>query len=128
METISPTIIALGGGEMNIRLADGAEETVKVRLFKLAEFPDYLRLLESEEALAEFACQKEPGWAATVDLDSVLDIVEKVHDLNFSRARRWGERRAKINEALLPIAVQGQKFHAALGNSVPTPHSSSGAA
>ncbi len=126
MNQPSPTIIALGGEEIPIRLADGSEDTVKVRLFKLAEFPEYLRRIEDEEALAEFACQKEAGWAVSVDLDSILDIAEKAHDLNFSRARRWGERRAKLNEALLPIAMQGQKFSAVLGNSAPTPPSSSG--
>ncbi len=77
MNQPSPTIIALGGEEISIRLADGSEETVKVRLFKLAEFPEYLRRVDDEEALAEFACAKEPGWAATLDLDSLLDIIEK---------------------------------------------------
>lgn len=124
MSNLSPTIVALGGEEITVLHQDGQEETVKVRLFKLAEFPEYLRLLENEEALAEFACEKSAGWGASLDLDSLLDVVDKVQELNFSRARRWGERRAKTNEALLPIALQGQKFQSALGNSAPTAQSS----
>lgn len=96
-----------------------------VRLLKIAEFPDYLRFVDQEEKLAEFLCNKEEGWAQTLSVESLLEVCEKGHDLNFENACRWGQRRAKVNEALLPIAQSGQVIQSALPGSVPTQAASS---
>ena len=125
MDPINPNTVAFGGEELTVPHFDGTTETVKVRLFRLADIPDYLRRLEDEEALAELACTKEAGWGATLHPDALMDICEKVHDLNFQRARRWGERRAELNESLLPLAQKCIAVRSVLESSASTPRSSS---
>jgi hypothetical protein len=106
--------IISGGIDLAVHTNAGAEETVTVRLLKIREFPDYLRLVDQEERLAEFLCDKSEGWAETLTVDSLLDICEQGHGINFKNACRWGERRAQVNEALLPIAASGQKVRSVL--------------
>ncbi|MBC2592785.1 hypothetical protein H5P28_00780 [Ruficoccus amylovorans] len=100
--------IISGGINLAVHTNAGTEETVTVRLLKIREFPDYLRLVDQEERLAEFLCDKPEGWADTLTVDSLLDICEQGHGINFKNACRWGERRAQVNEALLPIAASGK--------------------
>lgn len=114
-----------GGTTLSLTLDNGASEQATVRLLKIREFPDYLRLVDDEEKLAEFLCGKPEGWAATLSVPSLLDICETGHELNFRHACRWGERRAQLNEALLPIAASGQAIQSAFPNSAPTAPASS---
>ncbi len=107
--TITAEQAVLSGGiQVNVNHMDGACEVVTVRLLKIREFPDYLRLVDQEERLAEFLCNQPEGWADTLTVDSLLDICEQGHGINFRNACRWGERRAQVNEALLPIAASGK--------------------
>ncbi len=116
----------IGGGiNLAVKTNAGAEETVTVRLLKIREFPDYLRLVDQEERLAEFLCNQPEGWAETLTVDSLLDICEQGHGINFKNACRWGERRAQVNEALLPIAASGQKVQSVLPISAPNAPASS---
>ena len=80
--------------------------------------------LEVEEALAELLCDKPEGWAQGLNVGDVLEICDKGHELNFKNACRWGQRRASVNEGLLPIAEQGQKLASRFPNSVPKSASS----
>ncbi|QYY34617.1 hypothetical protein [Ruficoccus sp. ZRK36] len=121
METQNADNSILNGGSiLNVCLVDDSEETVTVRLLKIREFPDYLRFVDQEERLAEFLCDKPEGWADTLTVDSLLDICEQGHGINFKNACRWGERRAQVNEALLPIAASGQKVRSALPSFAPS--------
>lgn len=108
--SISEQAILTGGTQLNVQHTDGSGETVTVRLLKIREFPEYLRLTDQEEGLAAFLCGKETAWAESLCVDSLLDVCDKGHELNFSNACRWGQRRANINEALLPIAQRGQEI------------------
>ena len=117
--------ILTGGASVVLRKNDGSSERVNVRHLKIRECPDYLRLVDDEGKLAEFLCEKPEGWAETLDVDSLLDICDKGHELNFSNACRWGQRRAKMNKALLPIAASGQAIQSAFPNSAPTAPASS---
>lgn len=108
MESTQEQTIIQGGVSFAAIRHDGTGDTVTIRLLKIKEFPDYLRYVDQEEKLAEFLCSKEEGWAASLTVESLLEICEKGHDLNFENACRWGQRRAKVNEALLPIAKSGQ--------------------
>ena len=108
MNTDTQSSLISGGSMLNVCLLDSTEETVTVRLLKIREFPDYLRLVDQEERLAEFLCDKPEGWAETLTVDSLLNICETGHTLNFRNACRWGQRRAQVNEALLPIAASGK--------------------
>ncbi len=112
---------------MNVVLKNsgGGSENATVRLLKINEFPDYLRLIDDEEKLAEFLCDKPEGWAQTLTVDSLLDVCDKGHEVNFKSACRWGQRRAQVNEALLPIARSGQTIQSALPVSVLTAPASS---
>lgn len=123
--TSSEQAVLSGGTPLTVSHTDGTTETVHVRLLKIREFPDYLRLTDQEEQLAEFLCQKPEGWGSSLSVDSLLDICDKGHELNFSNACRWGQRRANINEALLPIAASGQKVQSACQSFVPTAPASS---
>lgn len=114
-----------GNITLQIEHHGGTTEAVDVRLLKIKEFPDYLKLVDDEEALAEFLCGKEPGWAETLSVETILTICEKGHELNFKNACRWGQRRANLNEALLPIAASGAAVQSHFANSAPTAPSSS---
>ena len=125
MSNIQEHSILKGGVNVALKNNDGSRESVTVRLLKIKEFPDYLRLVDDEEALVEFLCSKEPGWAQTLSVDDILTICEKGHELNFKNACRWGQRRANLNEALLPIAASGVAIQSHFPNSAPTAPSSS---
>ena len=112
--------VIVGGVPLDVELQDGSREAVTVRLLKIREFPDYLRVVDDEGPLAEFLCGKPAGWAETLTISSLLDICDKGHEVNFKNACRWGERRARTNEALLPIVASGQAIQSAFPNSAPT--------
>ena len=119
------TLIALGGQELEATHSDGQTERVTVRLLKIAELPRYFELAENETALAAFVCSREADWPESLTAESLLDICDAAHELNFTNARRWAERRARQTEALLPVAETGLRVRQALENSAPTAASSS---
>jgi hypothetical protein len=111
------TMIAFGGKELSVFHEDGTQETVKVKLLKITEIQEYFNRAEDETALASYICGKDEPWARTLTLESTMDICEAAHELNFQNARRWAQRRAQQNEALLPLAESGKRIQQALGNS-----------
>lgn len=113
-------IILNGGEEIEVTLLTGGKEAAKVQLLKIAQFEDYLRVVDNEPRAAELLCGKEEGWGDTITPDSLLDIVEKGHDINFTSVYRWAQRRADLNDVLLPIAKKGMAMAAALPTSAPT--------
>ena len=121
----SEQAILSGGAQLTVTHVDGSSETVTVRLLKIREFPEYLRLTDQEEGLAAFLCDKDDSWAESLCVDSLLDVCDKGHELNFSNACRWGQRRANINEALLPIAASGQKVQSVYQSFAPSAPASS---
>lgn len=112
-----------GGEELTAHLLTGEKEVVKVKMLKISQFEDYLRVVDNEPAVAELLCGKDPGWSDTLTPSSVLDIVEAGHSINFTSVYRWAQRRANVNEALMPVAQKAQKMGVALSTSAPTPHS-----
>ena len=114
-------IIINGGVEISIIKLDGTAESVKIRLLKINQFSSYLQAVESEEKTAELLCDKEPGWAETISTESLLDIIEKGHEINFPSVFRWAERKANLNAKLLPIAQKGLQTARALPPSALTP-------
>jgi hypothetical protein len=118
--------ILTGGSPLTIETQNGEQVEVQVRLLKIREFPEYFAKAEDEEALAAFVTDKDEDFIQTLTVDSILSIVEAAHDLNFQNACRWANRRANLNEALLPVAQKGMKLQQTLGNFVPSAPSSSG--
>src|SRR5690606_9995649 len=66
----SEQAVLTGGAALTGSHVDGTSETVTVRLLKIREFPDYLRLTDQEEQLAAFLCGKDEAWAQTLTVDS----------------------------------------------------------
>lgn len=125
MTTSTNSSILTGGSPLLIETQTGEQVEVQVRLLKIREFPDYLRLAEDEETLAAFVTDKDEEFIQTLTVDAILAIVETAHDLNFQNACRWANRRANLNEALLPVAQKGMKLQQTLGNFAPSAPSSS---
>ena len=94
--------VALGSVEIAARYLDGRTETVQVRILKIIAYPRFFSLLTDEPRLAELLCDKPTGWADTLLPDSLMDVVEKGTELNFSPARRWSERRTTLDAAVGP--------------------------
>jgi hypothetical protein len=113
-------IIIHGGIDMEVMLLTGETRLIKVKLLKISQFEAYLRAVDNEPRAAELLCEKEEGWGDTLTADSLLNIVEKGHDINFTSVFRWAQRRTNINEIMLPIAQKGQAMAQALPNSVRT--------
>ena len=118
--------IITGGSPLTVETQNGEQVEVQVRLLKIREFPEYFAKAEDEEALAAFVTDKDEDFIQTLTVDSILSIVEAAHDLNFQNACRWANRRANLNEALLPVAQKGMKLQQTLGNFAPSAPSSSG--
>ena len=110
-------LILNGGQDMEVTLLTGATEAVKVKLLKISQFEAYLRAVDNEPRAAELLCGQEEGWGDTLTADSLLNIVEVGHDINFTSVFRWAQRRTNINEIMLPIAQKGQAMAKALPNS-----------
>lgn len=119
------TAILTGSRDLEVTHLSGDTETAHVRLLKIAEFPRYLELAEDENGLAAFITGRNAEWVESLTVDSVLDLCEAAHDLNFPAACRWAQRRVRQNEGLLPVAQAGARMQQAWGNSAPTAPSSS---
>jgi len=110
-----------GGEEIEVTLLTGEKQKIKVLLLKIAQFEDYLRVVDNEPRAAELLCAQPEGWGDELAFDSIMDVIEKGHDLNFTNVFRWADRRAKLNETMLPLARKGQNMARALQNSAPMP-------
>lgn len=97
---IDPAVLLQRGAHVAVVAFDGKQTTVLVRLLSLAEFRDFILLIEDFSRLAEFVAGQPAGWADIIQPASVMDVVEKALDLNFSLARRWAALRAKLHAAV----------------------------
>ncbi len=80
----------------------GAAETVRVRQLKIGEYPQLLRGLDNEEAMAELYCAKPAGWAAGLPVQSLEAIVMEGERVNGDFFSRWVLRRLARQEKLVP--------------------------
>jgi hypothetical protein len=96
-DPINPLVIALGGEPLEVTLRDGSKSTVTIALLANLEQdgPEFLRHVDDDLALAEFAAKQPAGWAATLHPASLLDVVERAMALNFPLVRRWAEHRTR---------------------------------
>lgn len=109
-----------GGEELDVLLLDGNAEKVKVKLLKISQFEEYLRVVDKEAQAAELLCDKPEGWGETLAPASLMDVVERGHDINFTSVYRWANRRATMNETMLPLAQKGQALASHLQSSAQT--------
>jgi hypothetical protein len=102
----SGSSIALGGEPVKVTYKDKSTGLVHVRELEIDPgLIKFVTLLLNEKLLVEFICDKPDGWASTLKPASVLDIVEKAKELNFSLARRYMELRAETMERLEPFGL-----------------------
>ncbi len=102
---ITPEAAAVNGGSpLLVKSQDGSEETVSVRVLKIAEFQEYFSLLaEDDTKLAAWAVGRPVEWVESLEDDSLFDLLEEVDRVNFTRAQRWIERQTRKAEKLAPI-------------------------
>lgn len=114
--------IAVGGTETLVSYLDGKKETVKVGLLVVDAYGKFFAVLNNEYALADLVCDKDAGWSRGLHPDSVMTIAEIGTELNFTLARRWAERRVKLDENALSLANGMERVQKKLAseNSAPT--------
>ncbi len=102
--------IVFGGKQLPIayrptaEFPEGRTELVTIPLLEInPRLAKYLTVALQEIELAEFILERPAGWAKTLMPDSLLDIAETAHALNFTNARRWAEHRAKVAATLAPL-------------------------
>lgn len=84
----------LGGEEIRVTTVDGKTETVKVRQLPLSAYPAYLACQDDECVQVALLCDREPGWADTLTIESVEAILAKGDEINADFFGRWLRRRA----------------------------------
>jgi hypothetical protein len=102
-EEIPSFTVALGGESVPVQYLDGRTALAEVRILKLVAMPVFFRVLSDEARLAELVCDKPEGWADTLTPGSLMTVIKKGTQLNFSTATQWAEHRLAIdqNAALL---------------------------
>lgn len=119
--------IAKGGIDLEVSTMSGETLTVTVTLLPISRYIDFLNCCESHQLLAELVCRQEPGWAEGLHPDALMDIYEKAMELNFTRALRFAQQRAGVQEKLLPMlegAREAQRAKQLLESSAPIAPSS----
>jgi hypothetical protein len=109
-------MIALGGQETG-RDAPGRLHGARARAAPQDRgTAAYFELVENEGPLAAFVCGKPEDWPDALTAESLLDICEAAHDLNFQNARRWAERRARSDGGAPARGRNGAAREAGLGD------------
>lgn len=98
-QVLSPVVIAAGGEKIQVPGANGEPREVLVRLLKIGQLPRYLAAVDNEIKLASILTGIPEEEIDALPAVSVAEINSIGHDLNFTAACRWAERRAKITEA-----------------------------
>lgn len=90
---------ALGSVSLQVTTVVGNPLHVAVRLLRVSEFPQFFELVEKEEELVALATDLKPAEIECLSPNSVLDLIDKIFELNFTTAQRWAERRARLGSA-----------------------------
>jgi len=100
MNETKPMETILGKATVTVEKLDGTTETVEVRQFHLDACQRYLELLDDELAQVEFLCGKQAGWAKTLKIESVENLLATGERLNWDFFERWLQRRLKRMAAI----------------------------
>jgi len=96
--------VAIGHVEVPVALIKGGQELAKVAILKVDFYSAFFRVINDEYALADLVCEQAPGWSKNLMPDSLMDVVEKAGELNFSPARRWVARREMLDQVIASAA------------------------
>ena len=83
-----------GGREIEIRLADGTTDKVKVRQLPIRLLGQYADLHTDEPALVELLVGKPDGFADNLAIESYEEIIAVGKELNDGPFERWVNRQA----------------------------------
>lgn len=81
--------VIMDGEPVMVRLRDGSEREMRVRVVSVAELPAFLSVQENEPAVIELVMRQEKGWADTLHPRSHFELVEVIRALNFPLALQW---------------------------------------
>jgi hypothetical protein len=80
----------------------GTTEIVKVGKIRARNFPRYHIIIDDEERTAEMYCNRAPGWAETLEPESLAKVVDTGQDLNLPLWGAWFRRYMERQEAAAP--------------------------
>lgn len=93
-----------------VKFEDGRDGEFTVRQFKLKEYPQAMRLLDDEFALAALACDVNTGLVAALHPESFEKIHAALQEVNatgfFTYAARQAERNAQNLRSLPPELIE----------------------
>jgi hypothetical protein len=115
---ISPMENVIGRAPVTVSHLDGSTEEVGVAQFHLDRCADFLKVIDDELAQADFLCDRPPGWARTLTVESVENIIAEGDRLNADFFARWVRRRVKRMGMIAPGSVPTLE-QVALTNSSP---------
>lgn len=98
-QTPNALAAALGAVTQKVPTLDGETITVQVRLLRASEFERFFELIDKEEELVVHSTDLTAEAVARLATNTILDLVEKIWELNFQTAQRWAERRAQLSSA-----------------------------
>jgi len=98
-QTPNAMAAALGAVAVSVTTLEGVVIAAQVRLLRVSEFPRFFELIDKEEELVVFATNLAADAVACLSPNAILDIVDKIFELNFPTAQRWAERRARLGGA-----------------------------
>ena len=96
----------LGGVTIFVENHQGEKLEVFVRQLPLRLLHPYLKLQiqGDEQGLVELLCHRRTHWSDCLSDASILAILEKGKDINFTRAVAWMQRKEERVKLLSPIA------------------------
>lgn len=113
---VNELVVLAGGAEETVLRRDGERATVKVQLVGLDRMLGFAQAAVSDDELGviDFACGKDPGWAATLTLPSQERLAMVVEHLNGDAFSRWADRRTRRLKASDPLVRKGLELASAL--------------
>jgi len=92
----------LGGAIASVTMRDGKTEEVTIRQLPVKLFPVLLAAQDDEGKLAELYCDKPPGWADALSIDSFEAVITEGERINSDFFSRWVQRRINRQEKMMP--------------------------
>lgn len=98
-QTPNALAAALGAVTLSVPTLTGETITVQVRLLRVSELERFFELIDKEEELVVHSTDLTAEAVARLAPNTILDLVEKIWELNFPTAQRLAERRARLGRA-----------------------------
>jgi hypothetical protein len=113
----TPFETIIGGTDAIVTLRDKSSEAVFIHQLPIEQFPKLLSVQDDEPKMVELFCQKQPGWASTLSLESIEHVIAEGERLNSDFFSRWVHRKLARQERLVPgllLRVENKAVEASL--------------